>query len=212
MRDLTGQRFGRLKVIEFFEKRKSPNGVNKYFWKCKCDCGNTVNVNSQHLTTGHTKSCGCLYKETKSHVTHGLSKTRVYRVWRRMKERCTNGNCKDYKHYGGRGIILSEEWMSFEPFYDWAMSNGYQDDLTIDRIDVNGPYSPENCRWVTMKAQQSNRRNCVFLKMNGEIKTVTEWANIYGINCGTLRSRLATGMPLEIALTQKPKTRRTDHD
>ena len=203
MKDLRGIRFGRLEVIKFSEKRKSPSGSKKYIWECKCDCGKVVKVDSQHLTTGHTKSCGCLHKEAKSNLTHGLSKTRVYRVWRRMKERCTNKNCKDYNHYGGRGIKLDDSWMTFELFYSWAMANGYRDDLTIDRIDVNGPYSPENCRWSTTKEQGNNKRNCVYMELNGKTKSIKEWSEIYGINYTTLRSRLARGLPLEIALTEK---------
>lgn len=203
MQDLTGCKFGRLEVVEFAYGGETPSGTKKYFWLCKCDCGNTVTVERSHLTTGHTSSCGCLHAETKNTLTHGLSRTRVYRVWRRMKERCTNRNCSDYANYGGRGIKISDEWMKFEPFYSWATENGYRDDLTIDRIDNNGPYSPVNCRWITQKEQCNNKRTCVYVEFKGDRKTVKEWSEIYEIKYSTLVSRIKAGWPIEKALTEK---------
>jgi hypothetical protein len=135
------------------------------------------------------------HRSGRAYQAHGLSKTRLYRIWRNIKYRCNTETCKDFSHYGGRGIKLCEAWVnSFETFHAWAMDNGYSDDMTIDRIDVDGDYSPENCRWVTWLEQQNNKRDSVFITINGKTQTAKQWSRETGVCYTTILARLKSGV------------------
>lgn len=152
------------------------------------------------------KSCGCFFDEKKKfgNPKHEKSNTRIYRIWSEMKTRCYLKTCNIYKNYGGRGITICKEWLDdFMNFYNWAMSNGYTDELTIDRIDVNGNYEPSNCRWATNEIQQNNKRNNRIIVLNGVSHTLSEWSKITGINGGTISKRIKSGWTIERALEQK---------
>ena len=186
-KDISNQRFGRFTAIEPVGKSKD----RKIIWLCECDCGNTKNVPINYLSSGDTQSCGCLNIEliVKRSKTHGMSKTRLYKIWCGMKYRCFTETCPEYIHYGGRGITICEEWIEdkigFLNFYNWANLNGYSKDLTIERIKNNGNYCPENCKWTNMLEQTRNRRGNVFY--NG--KCMSEWCEEYNLNYGSVMSR-----------------------
>lgn len=160
--DLTHIKFGRLLVLYRVENVRTKSGRSMVVWHCKCDCGNEVDVRAQNLKDGNTKSCGCLNSDEviKRNTTHGLYYTRLHRIWSGMKQRCYYSKCRSYKDYGGRGITICDEWLNdFKTFYDWAISNGYKEGLTIDRKNNDGNYEPQNCRWITNSEQQKNKRN-----------------------------------------------------
>ena len=187
--DLTGKRFEHLTVIKAADDDMKHHGQK---WICRCDCGNEVIVRSDGLQSGHTKSCGCFNKRR---TTHGKSKTKLFKVWTEMKQRCFNPNAEEYDRYGGRGITVCEEWKSFEPFYEWAVANGYAEGLQIDRIDNDGDYCPENCRWTTRKVQMSNRRNTVYLEHEGAQHTIREWCDITGKTYREVYREYCTAIP-----------------
>lgn len=185
LKDLTGQKFGRLTVIE----RAGSTKDNHTTWLCGCECGNKTVVPIHYLRSGNTKSCGCLKNEFAK--IHGMSDTRIFRIWEHMKSRCYNKSNQKYSCYGERGIKVCDEWLNdFQAFYDWSMKNGYADNLSIDRIDVNGNYEPNNCRWADAKQQANNRTNSRYITYNGKTQTMSQWAEELGINRKTLECRI----------------------
>lgn len=191
--DIVGKRFGRLVVAEETSERTS-NGAVKYL--CRCDCGNTKVVTGTSLRYGKTKSCGCLAAESTSERarTHGLSKTRLYKIWAGMRDRCYNPSRREYKGYGDRGITVCDDWNEdYMTFHDWSMANGYSDTLTLDRIDNDGPYSPDNCKWTTRKAQSDNTRLTVHITVDGVTKNIGDWAATVGVARSTISRHVKAG-------------------
>lgn len=189
--NLTGQTFGSLKVLN----RSSDTGNGKkpiVKWNCQCICGKIISVKSYSLTSGHTKSCGC------QKVKHGYShKERLYQTWKNMRQRCNNPNRPDYKRYGGRGIKICEEWNDYTVFRKWALANGYDDSLSIDRIDVNGNYEPSNCRWADDYIQANNVRNNRIIEYQGQKFTMAELAKKLGLSYSALQHRVERNWPIE---------------
>lgn len=201
MEDLTGRTFNYLTVVSFshFDKKKNS------YWVCRCKCGNYKTVRRNHLLSGGVQSCGCILKEARGLLkngwkTHGKwsENHRLNKIWNGMLYRCRSEKHKHYKDYGGRGISVCDEWLPENNgccnFFEWAYENGYKENLTIDRIDVNGNYCPENCRWVDMKAQQSNKRNNHYITYKGQTKTLSQWEKETGIK---LKGRLKYGYSIE---------------
>ena len=170
-------------------------------WECTCECNNKTTATSRDLTTGHKQSCGCAAVENHFHIHNGKG-TRLYSIGKGMRQRCNNPNNHAYHHYGGRGITICEEWSSFENFRDWALENGYEDTLTIDRKDNDGNYEPSNCRWATQKEQMNNVSYNRRIEWNGEEHTVAEWSEITGISRGVIVARLNNGWNIERTLTE----------
>jgi hypothetical protein len=198
--DLMGRRFGRLTVIG--EAETATGGNSR--WVCRCDCGNESVVLACNLKSGHTTSCGCYSEERHSIVQSngGVWPERLYHIWYYMLSRCNDSSSKDYPNYGGRGIAVCKEWESdFYVFAKWALSNGYQDTLTIDRRNNEGSYCPENCRWATVKEQSNNKRNNRILEHNGKKMTVSQWAREIGCKPYVVFSRLRCGWPVDRALS-----------
>ena len=213
--DWSGQKVNALYVIKRADHTKS--GIIRYL--CQCDCGKEVLVCASSLRKGQ-KSCGCMTKSIlqKSHTIHGKCYTRLYGVWDGMLDRCYKIYSVSYKYYGGRGITVCDEWRTdFQAFYDWAMANGYnpeakRGECTLDRIDVNGNYCPENCRWVDMKTQEANkhrdengkkimnRKRDITIK--GETKSLKEWCGIYNITPASVRYRMSLGWDKIKAITE----------
>lgn len=187
--DMTNERYGRLLVVSRAEN--SQQGQAR--WNCKCDCGNNSIVRGQDLRNGKVVSCGC-YK-IENQTKHGFYDEPLYRVWISMKSRCNSETHKYYSNYGGRKINVCQEWMDdYLSFREWAIKNGYEKGLTIDRIDVNGNYEPNNCRWITIKEQQYNKTTNVFIQINGITKTLTEWCKEYKVPITTARQRMKKGL------------------
>lgn len=208
MIDRAGQRFGRLTVIEEAGRDKHRNVI----WKCRCDCGNESYVTTADLKK--TKSCGCWNIDAiiQRNTRHGASKrgsiTKLYKVWAAVKQRCTNPKNKAYKNYGGRGIKLCDEWLEYEPFEEWAFENGYAEGLQLDRIDNNGSYSPDNCRFVSTLENSHNKRNNVWITIDGKTALAVDWAKEVGVDVEVIRKRLRKGWTPKEAVFAPLGTRR----
>lgn len=201
---LQGQKFGRLTVVSLHHISHKPK--SREYYLCKCDCGKEIIAEKWNLKTKHTNSCGCFAKEVraKNHLKHGKGGTRIHKIWRGMKTRCYNKNSNAYYRYGKRGIKICDEWKDdFMSFYNWAISNGYKQGLTIDRINNDGNYEPLNCRWATIKEQCANRSSTKILLYKGEKHSAYEWAKKLKINYNTLIHRLERGWKIEKALEYK---------
>ena len=186
-KDLTGKRFDHLVVIEYAGLQGK-----SAMWRCKCDCGNEHIVRGNNLTAGAVRSCGCILKDNA--YKHGASRTRLYRIWYGIIRRTEDSSRKEFKDYGALGIRMCPEWRnSFETFQCWAMSNGYNDELSIDRIDANGDYEPSNCRWATKTEQECNKRTTKMITVEGVSRSPAEWSQISGIPAYQIRRRIARG-------------------
>jgi hypothetical protein len=188
---------------------RHPADRNRVLYPCRCDCGVDVLVRADSLRSGQVKSCGCYTRAmvSKAGTRHGMSRTRLYNTWRNMKGRCAQPHAAHQWHHG-RGITVCAEWQTFEPFRDWALANGYRDDLEIDRIDNDGHYCPQNCRWVDESAQLLNRRPDPAYTAFGECKSLAQWAKDPRCRVGHagLWKRLQAGVPMEQALTTPRQT------
>lgn len=201
--DLIGQRFGRLLVV-----KQATSKNQKTMWECLCDCGNTTVVPAGDLKSQKVTSCKCYNREISS--THKMSKTKIYKVWSNMKSRCLNDKWPRYKDYGGRGITVCDKWLTFEGFYE-DMHHGYEEGLSIDRIDVNGNYEPNNCKWSTPKEQSRNQRTNHRYLVKGEWLTINEIEERYNVDAGLVRSRLRRGINPDEAL-KKTSQKKPDNE
>lgn len=188
--DLTGQTINGVRVIDlaYIGSGKS----KKAYWNCVCYCGKEFVVESDKLRSGHTRSCGCLKAKSfgDRKRTHGDTGRRLYRIWKGMRDRCNNSNSKRFKDYGGRGISICNEWDDYRKFKSWAINNGYSDDLSIERIDVNGNYCPENCKWIPLSEQCLNKQDTIWLEYRGERKQLKVWCKELGLDYAKVAQRL----------------------
>lgn len=208
--DLTNRKFGRLKAI----RRVGTRG-NSPLWLCECDCGNFKEMTTRQLLHGSNQSCGCFFRDRslmnwatsklkKLSYRHGDYGTRLYGIWHGMKTRCLNPNAATFKNYGGRGITVCEEWKNdYVNFKVWAESNGYEEHLTLERIDNNGDYEPGNCKWITLAAQQLNTRQIKYYSYLGNPYTLRQLSEISGIQMHTIDMRIKKlGWSVEDAVTR----------
>lgn len=197
--DLSGKRIGMLTVLCVYGKNK----YGQVVWECVCDCGKITHPTSGDLLSGHTTSCGCVRGKKLGNFarTHGESRTRLYKEWQDMRYRCYNPNNSYYENYGMRGIIVCQEWKdSYESFRNWAINNGYSENLTLDRIDVNGNYEPSNCRWSNQYEQANNRTNNNIVSYHGKIDTLTNMCRSLNVNYSVIKSRIRLGYSFEEAI------------
>lgn len=197
--NLTGKKFGRI-IVGKYDKGK---------WECFCSCGNITYVRTNSLTSGRTQSCGCLGKErsSKSSTKHGGTNTRLYSIWRNMKCRCSCPTASKYEIYGGKGIRVCDEWLPFTGFRDWALTHGYSNNLSIDRINSDGNYEPKNCRWVTYKVQGNNTKQNHIITYNNKTQTLAEWADELGFSYKVLSERIRRKWSIERAFNTPTQTK-----
>lgn len=209
VKDMTGQRFGLLTVVRLSGKDKR----GEMIWECLCDCGNTTFTVGNRLRSGKTKSCGCLQRKHRKegfNRKHGMTDSRLYTAWLNMRNRCYSVNNIMYQNYGGRGICVCDEWRnSFENFMSWANGNGYQEGLTLERINVDGNYEPSNCTWITKTEQYLNRTDSHKITAFGKTQTIKEWSSESGLKYDTIERRINQyGWSAEEAVTIKPHQRK----
>ena len=205
--DLTNKTFGRLTVLKESDTRSKQGYVQ---WVCRCECGNTIIVSSYSLTSGNTKSCGCLQKEivtnrnmSRSRYSSVDRQTRLYKIWKGMHARTSYESQASYRDYGARGIKVCDDWADdYTKFRDWALDHGYDDNLTIDRVDVNDDYTPDNCKWSTRKEQNNNQRSNIQLTYNGETHTAAQWAEMIGVSKDCIYKRIQKGYEIERILKE----------
>jgi len=205
--DITGMKFGRLTVIRFLQPEEREDWRRQ--WLCRCECGNEIQVNSSKLRNGHTRSCGCIIVEKIGNLNKKYlnSNKRLYSVYRGMLARCYDSKYASYNAYGGRGIQVCKEWKEdYDTFAKWAFESGYDKnavygDCTLDRINVDGNYCPENCRWVNSVIQQNNRRDNLYAEYQGKVHTCMEWSRILGVAYNKLQYHLKRGRTIEYILT-----------
>lgn len=201
--DMIGMEFGKLKVIEFHGIGKD----KKTKWLVECACKSKIIVNAGDLRLGKSKSCGCTRVSVKHGYARKANRGRIYSIWKQMRQRCLNLKKPNFHNYGGRGITICDEWNDYKVFHSWAISNGYEDGLTIDRINNDGNYEPLNCRWATKKEQGNNTRRTIFITYNNIHKPLTFWSEYFKIEQNTLRKRMLT-MTFEEAI-KKPLRKST---
>lgn len=208
--DISGQRFGRLTALAFTGRRTKPG--HNAIWLFKCDCGNYVERVRPCEKYSKTPSCGCFVRERAANLnkTHGGRNERLYLVWMDMRRRCYDKKDLNYSNYGGRGITVCEEWKDYAKFREWAIATGYDKEAkrqacTIDRIDRNGDYTPENCRWADSVTQNNNKKNNIVIEYNGKKQTLPEWSRELGFKYSLVLNRLTSGWDFERAITQKPR-------
>ena len=191
-----GQKFNKLTVVGFVRKN------DRWHWKCKCECGGESVAYPNQVIRGKTKTCGCGKSVTfhNMHLKHGEAGTRLNKIWKDMRKRCNNKNCKSYKYYGAKGVKVCEEWNDYINFKEWAINNGYEDGLSIERIDVDKDYCPENCTWITMKEQTENQTHTIFVEHNGRKMSVGKWCDELNLKRSTVYGRISKGIPPKKAL------------
>lgn len=197
--ELIGKRFGRLMVIDEYDRPYS--GAYRYL--CKCDCGNEVVVWGCSLRAGHSRSCGCYKRDTTiaRNTKYKKEDKILYSTWKGMRQRCNDKNHIRYNRYGGRGIQVCNEWNDYMKFYYWSIENGYEKGKQLDRINNDADYTPNNCRWVTAFENNNNKNNVKRFEIEGVVHTLSEWCQIYNIKKSTVRARLRRGWDIEKALT-----------